>query len=446
MKRISHILIMLMLVTVRTVQAQHFLFPSAVAPLITTAWGQGNPYNLLCPVTPSDSSRHTMAGCGPIVMSQVIRYYQYPHRNKILGSRYDFPSMFETNSDTLTHNQKLAVAQLISDCGKAGGTRYGTTGSSTVTKHLTMALERYFNYSRYMHIIERKYFTGEEGDKAWKNILYAELSAGRPVFYRGIKKQRMAHVFIIDGCKDSLVHVNWGWYGLRNGYYDLDSLYGYNTDQQMAIEIAPEGYLPNIRNITTLRAGTLHLYIKPSDWYLTHHLKISGILDKKDIALLRQLAGGGKNGEPNGNLSTLDLSSSTIKELPDSAFYGCKNLSNIILPMTLLEISKYAFAYCITLNHVKMFSLLRNIRSRAFFGCQSLMDINLPPSLQRIDNNAFNSCNFVYTVRIPANVRTIGSGAFANMASLSSLYIPRNIPHITRYILTGSKNARIIRR
>lgn len=41
-----------------------------IDPLVKTAWGQGDPYNLDCP--PGDGCSHTLAGCGSIALAQVL--------------------------------------------------------------------------------------------------------------------------------------------------------------------------------------------------------------------------------------------------------------------------------------------------------------------------------------------------------------------------------------
>lgn len=60
---------MALAVTAASMQAQE------LTPLIQTQWGQGAPYNMLCPKD-SLSGRNVLAGCGPIAMAQVIRYLQ----------------------------------------------------------------------------------------------------------------------------------------------------------------------------------------------------------------------------------------------------------------------------------------------------------------------------------------------------------------------------------
>jgi hypothetical protein len=439
MKRILMVFSILVVAAGTTGAQQKFIFPEEVKPLVTSQWSQGEPYNLLCPAEKKDTVlKHAFAGCGPIVMSQVIRSHRFPHR-------YNYDLMFDQPTDSTTDSGKAAVAQLVRDCGTAAGTQYGQTASSTVTKWLVIGMKRDFGYSRYMHITERRYYPGEAGDKAWKTLLYNELKAGRPVFYRGIKNKRNAHVFIVDGCRDSLVHVNFGWGGPRNGYYDLDSLYGFTASQQMAIEIAPDSaFVPSTKHVRLLKAGTLAKHITGDDWYSMHHLQVSGPVNHQDIALLRQLAGGGRKHERNGNLSSVDLRYAVILTLPDSAFYGCDNLTYISLPLTLPEISRCAFSKCGYLNQVDIHRLVAEIKPKAFYGCYCLMKIDLPQGLQRIAANAFNSCNSLTTVTVPASVQKIETAAFANMQKLRALYVSRYTEVAPR--ATRGSNCKIIKR
>lgn len=84
-------------------------------------------------------------------------------------------------------------------------------------------------------------------------IIDTELAAGRPVLYGG-QASDGGHQFICDG-KDGegLYHINWGWSGSQNGYFDLSllnpekggtgsgsSTEGYNRLCSMTIGIAPD--------------------------------------------------------------------------------------------------------------------------------------------------------------------------------------------------------------
>ena len=51
-----------------------------VEPLITAEWGQDYPYNLLCDPLKNDTTgtKHVLAGCSPIAMSQTMRHFRSP--------------------------------------------------------------------------------------------------------------------------------------------------------------------------------------------------------------------------------------------------------------------------------------------------------------------------------------------------------------------------------
>lgn len=79
---------MLMVLCPTLIMAQGaYVFPVEIPPLLTTQWGQDTPYNGQCPWEWRDNiKRHALAGCGPLVMSQTMAYYQYPQKASLLGS------------------------------------------------------------------------------------------------------------------------------------------------------------------------------------------------------------------------------------------------------------------------------------------------------------------------------------------------------------------------
>lgn len=403
-----------------------YVFPEAVAPIVQTEWAQWFPYNKFCPTVTIDSTeQHVYAGCAPLVMSQLLRACRYSAGSKRLGRRYNWQLM-PNRLDTATYAAQNAVAQLIRDCGTAANTNYRQTASATKLNDVVAGLKKFFGLSRYMHVADRSHYTGAEGDLQWKQLIFSELKAGRPVIVRGQKGRNFAHVFLIDGCRDSTVHVNFGWGGRRNGYYDPDTLYGFTAGQRMVVECAPAGYQPRIRRIVLEKAGQLHRFVSEGDWTTLHHVKVVGLVNAADIALLRQLAGGGRKGERNGQLATIDLTETVAIALPDSAFCGCASLTMVALPAMLPAVSGYAFANCPLLNQVTFHPLVRTIGQRAFSGCFCLTSLTLPRSLRAIGANAFNSCNSLSEVTLPDHVATVGSGAFANCRRLATLSAARS--------------------
>ena len=439
MKRFCAITVTFLLLASAVCGQKRYVFPTEVQPLLHTEWGQGAPYNKLCPLEQGGSDRkNAYAGCGPLVMSQVMKAFSYPPSSPQLGSVYAWDKMYDTVPDTANTEGDDAIARLIVDCGSAAGTVYGASASATKLNEVVTGLKKYFGYNRYMAILDRAHYKGEAGSRVWKTLIYDELRNGRPVIMRGERGPVAAHVFIIDGCRDSTVHVNWGWGGRRNGYYDPDSLDGYRFNQRMVADIAPQGYVPQVKSVSTGPAGHLSRSLSQTDREMVRHIKVSGTLNRADIAVLRQMATA-------GNLCTIDLSESVILTLPDSAFYGCTNLTYISLPLTLPEISAYAFASCTRLNRVDIHSMVSEIKQHAFYGCFCLTDVRLPFALKAVGANAFNSCNSLTDVKLPPMLASLGTGAFANAKSLRSLTVPRSTAKLGTGVVKGTKVANIRR-
>ena len=194
-----------------------YVFPEDVKPLIRTQWGQHFPFNLLCPETDKSNEQnpYKLAGCGPVAMAQVVNYHRYPSMSPDGEYKYEWDLMFNTLNANVSKKGIVAVAKLISDCGISSFTEYGDDWSSTYLDFIMGALKRLFGYSNNMSIYNRADFLTPKRDSLYRQLIFSELKAGRPVLYRGTSKKGDGHLFIIDGCKKYKVHVNMGWAGNR---------------------------------------------------------------------------------------------------------------------------------------------------------------------------------------------------------------------------------------
>lgn len=242
---------------------------SAVAPLLgNIEWDQTSPYNNMCPRY--DSVHVAATGCVATAMAQVMAYYKYPKQLKadIPGyvnrwngipmeiptitreeGVYDWDNMLPkyNKEANATQQQKDAVAKLMYHCGAAVQMNYGPESAASVS---ASKLAKYFGYDAdLMMDLNRSTFSLDK----WMQIIDTELAAGRPVLYGG-QASDGGHQFICDG-KDGegLYHINWGWSGSQNGYFDLSLLNpekggtgsgnfteGYNRLCSMTIGIAPD--------------------------------------------------------------------------------------------------------------------------------------------------------------------------------------------------------------
>lgn len=242
---------------------------SAVAPLLgNIEWDQTSPYNNMCPRY--DSVHVAATGCVATAMAQVMAYYKYPKQLKadIPGyvnrwngipmeiptitreeGVYDWDNMLPkyNKEANATQQQKDAVAKLMYHCGAAVRMSYGPESGAAVS---SSKLAKYFGYDAdLMMDLSRSSFTLDK----WMQIIDTELAAGRPVLYGGQSSDN-GHQFICDGKDENgLYHINWGWSGNQNAYFDLSILNpekggtgsgsatdGFNRYCTMTIGIAPD--------------------------------------------------------------------------------------------------------------------------------------------------------------------------------------------------------------
>ena len=193
---------------------------SSIDPLLICQWGQGNPYNSLCPM---DGDSRSVTGCSATAMAQVMYFWKYPNytiaeipayvtADKKLsvaavptGTFIDWANMLPRYTGNETADQINAVANLMLMCGTALQMNYRSTNSSAYTSRAADLWKNYFGYDAgTTHERRDGYRTA-----AWNQKVYDELKAGRPVLYYG---------------DDDYFHVNWGWNGGSNGYFLLSIL------------------------------------------------------------------------------------------------------------------------------------------------------------------------------------------------------------------------------
>lgn len=244
---------------------------AAIAPMLTTRWGQRQPYNLLCPEYAEGS--HCATGCLAVAMAQILKYWSaniptaeipaYTTETKgyqlpaLPSTTFDYSIMKDEYLDILDHGTAtMEVARLMLYCGQASQMDYDiNSGAYTMGSYLA----DYFGFSseyedkdHWTHLID------------WEDYIYDELAAGRPLLYSGKKMSGAGHVFVVDGYENGYFHINWGWEGNSNGFFKLslcnpddpDSAYlweGYRWLQKAVVGLQPD---PTATGITALPAAT----------------------------------------------------------------------------------------------------------------------------------------------------------------------------------------------
>lgn len=100
-----------------------------------------------------------------------------------------------------------------------------------------------------------------------------------------------------------------------------------------------------------------------------------------------------------------------VKTISDAAFNNC-TASIIIIPNTVTEIGKNAFANCQGIKNISLPSSLLEIGRTAFSGCANLEKIVIPASVKSIGDNAFLRCAKLEKVTFMGGELTIGTNVF----------------------------------
>ena len=248
-----------------------------VAPLLgNIQWNQGDPYNRMCPEY--DGVNKAVTGCVATAMAQVMGYWKYPSQlqadipgyttgtyninvpgiSKDTDGTYDWDNILpQYKSGNFNDDQANAVAKLMHHCGVAVQMNYGPSSGAVVYPE---RLSKYFGYDKdFMVKVRRESYSMQE----WNTLIDNELIAKRPVLYSG-QSSSSGHQFVCDGSDGKgLYHINWGWGGYQDGYFDITILNpakggigsgnapdGYNQGSDMIIGIMPDNGQEDIPLVT----------------------------------------------------------------------------------------------------------------------------------------------------------------------------------------------------
>ncbi len=130
----------------------------------------------------------------------------------------------------------------------------------------------------------------------------------------------------------------------------------------------------------------------------------------------------------------------SVTSIGDSAFSLCSFLSEIVIPSSVTSIGDSAFSECDSLSEIVIPSSVTSIGKGAFYGCSSLSEIVIPSSVTSIGDGAFSFCNSLSEIVIPSSVTSIGDGAFYGCNSLSEIVIPSSVTSIGHHAFYGCRS------
>ena len=153
-----------------------------------------------------------------------------------------------------------------------------------------------------------------------------------------------------------------------------------------------------------------------------------------------------------------------VTAICSKAFYDCKELLSVSIPVSITEIGTMAFQGCDYLNSVRIFDLeafcqisgtkplnyhlylndieltdivipdkVTTIKGGCFRGCAWIKSVTIHEKCTEIGDDAFRGCTNLSSIKIPNSVIKIGSSAFMDCSSLSTIELPNGISQIDEY-------------
>lgn len=243
----------------------------AQQPLLKSEWEQGYPYNMLCPRDPLNGYAYCAAGCPAVAMGQIINYLRTTqgtrfddgddYHHNYAGRIYDidddwetlqFPSFPKLNvlldsvdayfqrGDELSDSLKAAV---IFACGTACTQIYTSEGSGTFQVGQAFAAYQRFGFT------DCKLFR-DPTDEMYE-ILIANIEAGYPA-HLAVENPAgtVGHNVVVDGYRESdgKFHINFGWGGPLDDWYDIPDpnfYYGMTKMEGIIVDIIPTNLAVN---------------------------------------------------------------------------------------------------------------------------------------------------------------------------------------------------------
>ena len=117
-----------------------------------------------------------------------------------------------------------------------------------------------------------------------------------------------------------------------------------------------------------------------------------------------------------------------IRIIPDALFANCRALQAIAFPDSITAIGDRAFVGCELIESIDLSSTqVASIGQSAFMDCDAVTSVKFPNTLRSIGEHAFEGLMLLEEVVFNDGLQTIGSQAFYGWKNLAKVYIPASV-------------------
>ncbi len=120
-----------------------------------------------------------------------------------------------------------------------------------------------------------------------------------------------------------------------------------------------------------------------------------------------------------------------VTAIAKDAFAGCRGLSEVTLPDSLITVGDGAFNGCGNLTRLLISETVTAIGVRAFQGCHKLVSLTIPASVATLKEAAFEYCHSLTNVHLPAGVTVMGGNPFGGCSKLEAISVDPENPAFT---------------
>ncbi|MBO4563944.1 MAG: C10 family peptidase [Bacteroidaceae bacterium] len=237
-----------------------------IAPLVTTHWDQGWPYNNLCPDLKNGNGK-ALTGCVATATAQVLYYWHKDLTNVTLAATSSyvagdeaketraFPAGTQIKWDlmrakygTEPEEYRTAIATLMAVVGGGAGLTYGSS-TGGYPRNCINVFKNIFGMNGGAQKYKDSGGSDNFSDEIWATMLYNDLLNKSPILYAGCMEYKddkgevktEGHAVVVDGyqAKTGFFHFNMGWSGQSDGYFTVarhqSPSWGFNDSYQEAV-------------------------------------------------------------------------------------------------------------------------------------------------------------------------------------------------------------------
>ena len=188
-----------------------------VGPYLKTKWTQNiSPFN-------DKTDSHYPCGCTVLAVAQIMAFEEYSNTMVFDGVNCSWSDMktvytYPNQSSSGTSTGKNQVASFVKELGSSNNcsVTYGTDGTGGTDVNAKRALSNYgYSVTMTPALLPSPNFTHN-----MHSLVRTQLFSGHPVYVGGYRSGGIGHAWVIDGYYAGLYHINWGSFGMNDGYFE----------------------------------------------------------------------------------------------------------------------------------------------------------------------------------------------------------------------------------